>query len=695
MQGRWQTWRSRLVPDPGLPLEQQFFQTLCFLGGFVALFVVLPMNAWQNLSPWVDRVVFLFGLASLALGWAARKGHYLKATMCLTITACLDLVWFANAGSQGSIGLYFFPEALFLVLFLGGRKRTLGLVLLLVNITGLHLAEFYHPHWVQPFQSPTDRMIDLFTGYLVSLLLCVLMLGVVLAGFNRERQRLEASERLYRDLLERQGEGFSVLDEEDRFVLANPVAERIFGVEPAGLLGRSLVDFLSEEQRGWMQQEPPHRAGADPHTYELEILRPEGGSRTLLVTVTGTSGPLGEEEQAICVFRDITERKEAEKIERMLVQEKQQSQKMESLGLLAGGVAHDFNNMLGGILGYADLLLGSEADPVRLRYLRAIKGAASRSAELTQKLLAFGRRGKNLAEAVDLGLVLRECLDMVRPSMSHDLEVHLELAEGVPTVDGDPSQIHQVFMNLLINAVEARPERGILQVSLGVLEAFPGAPPGLALPPGRYVEARVADTGIGMAPEVQQRVFEPFFTTKNREGRSGTGLGLATAHGIVQVHGGAITVQSARGKGTTFRVLFPAGALAPAAPPPQEGGGRGAGLVLLIEDEEVLRELGVSALESMGYEVATAADGQEGVEAFERLHHRLCAVLLDLKMPRRGGRETFLELRGIDARVPVLICTGYGENEEVQSLLSLGAAGMLAKPYQIATLAAKLRQVMG
>lgn len=261
-------------------------------------------------------------------------------------------------------------------------------------------------------------------------------------------------------------------------------------------------------------------------------------------------------------------------------------------------------------------------------------------------------------------------------------------------VDGDPSQIHQVLVNLCINAMEAMPERGTLTLSSAVREVSDATHPGLPIAAGTYVELVVADTGVGMTHEIQQRIFEPFFTTKNSSAMSGTGLGLSTAYGIIRSHGGAISVSSAKGKGSTFRLFLPVGRVTPVPREPIPGSSLGEGLVLLVEDEQMLRELGASALGSLGYEVATAADGQEAVEVFSRLHERLCAVVLDLKMPRMGGREAFIELRRINPSVPVIICTGYGENEEVQELMTLGARGMLAKPYQIAVLAAKLRSVL-
>lgn len=688
----WNALQARVKSDPALPLEKQLFQGICLLGGVLNLVVVLPVNIFQtSLSPWVNWAVLGLGLQLIALSWAARRGWYLRKTTFISIILWLDLVWFPNAGSQGSIGLYFFPVAFFLVLFFRGAFRSLGFIFLVANIITLLVWEMLSPNLAHAF-NPLERLIDLSTGYLLSMLICVLMLWVVLEGFNREKRRLADSERLYRELLERQGEGFALVDANERFLFANPLAEQIFGVPHGGLVGHSLLDFLGPEGQHKVLEETKLRAQQIHSTYEVPIQRADGESR--LLRVTATPGRLSPDEplNIIGVFRDITEETQAERTKQLLEQEKHQAQKMDSLGSLAGGVAHDFNNMLGGIMGYADLLLAGEADPKRQKYLLAITAAASRSAELTRKLLAFGRRGKNLVVSLDLREAVAECLDMLRPSMSPDLEVIVTMA-GCPSVDGDPTQIHQVLVNLCINAMEAMPGGGVLTIAASVRELPAASDSGLPLPAGSYVELSVSDTGVGMAEEIQPRIFEPFFTTKESSGMSGTGLGLATAFGIIQTHRGAITVDSVRGKGSIFRLFLPVGqllALEAEAPAPATGG---QGLVLLVEDEPILQDLGRSILESMGYEVTTAGDGLEAVEAFRRHHSRLCAVLLDLKMPRMAGREAYAEIRMIDPKVPVIVCTGFGENEEVQELLTLGAAGMLAKPYRIGDLAAKLRQV--
>ena len=409
--------------------------------------------------------------------------------------------------------------------------------------------------------------------------------------------------------------------------------------------------------------------------------------------VWGRVTTIGGVPHLLTVLRDISDWKRAQAERERMQEQIQHAQRLDSLGSLAGGVAHDFNNMLGGIMGYAELLLANEQDSVKLGRLRAIIRAASRSGELTRKLLAFGRKGRDLVEPVNLALVAKECLALLRPTMPADLRVEVHM-DDCSSVDADPGQMHQVVLNLCINALEAMSGPGTLTLRSGLRILEEARSQDLLLPTGTYVELEVADTGAGMTDSVRQRIFEPFFTTKTEAGKVGTGLGLSTVYGIVHSHRGTVEVESQLGVGTCFRVLLPQGSLASAVPdrkPSTRGAGKGE--VLLVEDEQLLREAATSALESLGYVVHGAADGAAGVALFRRQHSTLLAVLLDLKMPVMGGREAFEAMHGFDPEVPVLVCTGYGENEEVQALRTLGAVGMLSKPYRMADLAEALSKL--
>jgi CheY-like chemotaxis protein len=267
-------------------------------------------------------------------------------------------------------------------------------------------------------------------------------------------------------------------------------------------------------------------------------------------------------------------------------------------------------------------------------------------------------------------------------------------AAATRTVDGDPSQINQALVNLVVNASEAMPGGGMLTVRTADADLDEPTAKALDLPPGSYLRLEVCDTGVGMSAEVRSHLFEPFFTTKARKDQPGTGLGLPTVYGVVQVHRGALRVESAPGRGTTFALFLPQGSLAPGAAPLTPSGGRSSGgLVLVVDDEATVREFSSRALSTLGWRAVTASDGEEGVRAFGEHHRALAGVLLDLKMPGMSGSAAFREMRRLDPAVPILICSGFADNEEVQALVAEGAQGLLEKPFQLRDLARQLERI--
>jgi signal transduction histidine kinase/CheY-like chemotaxis protein len=384
------------------------------------------------------------------------------------------------------------------------------------------------------------------------------------------------------------------------------------------------------------------------------------------------------------------ERVHAEEERLVLERKLLETQKLESLGLLAGGVAHDFNNLLTAILGNASLALDfTKEDSPCFQHLRNIETASERAAELANQMLAYSGRGKIVANTIQINQLIEEMGQLLAASIPKKVSVHLRLGSSIPTIDGDPTQIRQVLMNLLINASEAIGEAsGTVSISTGVEEAAAGTIDvghlGQTLRAGTYAKIEIRDDGCGMGMETQNKIFDPFFTTKF----TGRGLGLAAVHGIVRGHGGSIHVKSQPGEGTVFSILLPAPLhLAEAvasrtiAEPAQ-----GDGTILVVDDEEDVRDLVQTVLERAGYHVLTACDGIEGLDVFRAHCHLISAVLLDLSMPNMNGEETFKGLHRIRPDVPVILSSGFSESDIDGRFADKHPAGFIQKPYRPQTL---------
>ncbi len=395
------------------------------------------------------------------------------------------------------------------------------------------------------------------------------------------------------------------------------------------------------------------------------------------------------------VALDVTERKRAEKAlqqsEAMLREREEQlrqSQKMEAIGTLAGGVAHDFNNILTGILGYATLLKRGAAPGDRVhKAAEVIEKAAERGASLTRQLLGFARRGKNQTVAVDLGESLREVMALLGRTVDKSIRIELPPPPAPLFTCGDPAQIQQVILNLAVNARDAMPEGGTLTLAADPVVLDGGC---------ACVRLSVRDTGCGIPEEHLPRIFEPFFTTKERG--KGTGMGLAMVYGIVQNHGGSVQVSSRPGEGTLVQVDLPR-IPAPLLPAEREAEvcvpeARGTGCILVVDDEEVVRQGTAAFLEELGYRVAMAEDGRAALAHYTAHGRGIDLVLLDLVMPGMGGRECFRALKALDPGVRAVLCSGYGFNIAAQELLDEGMLEFLPKPYALPDLGATVARVL-
>jgi signal transduction histidine kinase len=378
-----------------------------------------------------------------------------------------------------------------------------------------------------------------------------------------------------------------------------------------------------------------------------------------------------------------------------------QSQKMESIGILAGGVAHDFNNLLTGVLGNASLALDylPESSPVR-RPIQDVVEASERAAHLTRQLLAYAGKGRFVVEEIDLSQQIRQIAALIHTSIPNAVQVQLNLADNLPCIEADASQLQQVVMNLIINGAEAIAEgqTGTVIVTTGVQEAsekylrsMEFDPP---MDPGRYVFMEVIDSGVGMDAEMQAHIFDPFFTTKF----AGRGLGLAAVLGIIRGHAGALKIYSTPGRGTTFRVLFPVSKnrdqVTKAEAVDDAHALNGGGTVLVIDDEALVRNVAKAALERSGYAVQVCADGRAGIEAFRTTAAGVSVVLLDMSMPNMSGEETYKRLMEIKSDVKVVLSSGYSEKEAVSRFAGKGLAGFIQKPYSSARLAEVIDSVL-
>ncbi|NUO50903.1 MAG: response regulator [Polyangiaceae bacterium] len=469
-----------------------------------------------------------------------------------------------------------------------------------------------------------------------------------------------------------------------------------FGYLREEVLGRRSTEFLTEESaRRAVEDVLPKffREGrCDEVPYEMVCKSGEIVNVRLSATVERDAE--GTIVRSCAVIADVTEElrlaQEAERA-RKLEKDMLQAQKMESLGLLAGGVAHDFNNLLVAIIGNADLALAalSPTSPAT-EMLHDISTASRHAADLCRQLLAYSGKGRFVVGRLDLSQSVREILQILEVSVGKGTLLRTDFSPRPTTIEGDIAQIRQVIMNLVSNAAESLGgKRGIVTVATGHSHLDAVTIAQSLVPdakPGAYAWVEVSDTGVGMSAETQQRIFEPFFSTKG----TGRGLGLAAVLGIVRGHQGTVRLYSEPGRGTSFKTFFPSLEGFAHASVPEERIVGGQGSVLVVDDQEFVRRTVRRALEEAGYEVATATDGDEAVLIFSTRPTSFKCVLLDVTMPGKGGVDTLRALRDLDATVPIVLTSGYNEQDALQDLVGRRVAGFLQKPFSLGDLLAAI-----
>jgi PAS domain S-box-containing protein len=514
------------------------------------------------------------------------------------------------------------------------------------------------------------------------------VLGIVDDVTERRRSEkiLAESEEKYRHLVDHMRDGIAILqDGLLRFV--NPRVVRTLGHNVEELVDTAFDAYLPLEERARLLDVYQRCLAGEviPSPVEAVVKGKDGQDAHVelsLVPITYRGRPA-----VLLSGRDVTDRVRAEQERRSLEAQLQQSQKMEAIGTLAGGVAHDMNNVLAAIMGLASVM-ESEIEPGSplLKDVAGIIEACKRGRELTLNLLGYARKGRYRKERISLNRSAEEIMALLGRTISRKIILNSRLDENLPAIEGDSSQINHALMNICINATEAIGDEGVLTIETGVVWVDEsGQDSNLGLRPGRYVRLQVNDTGTGMSPETLARCCEPFFTTKPA-GR-GTGLGLSMAYGTVVNHGGALTLDSKVGRGTKVTILLPEAEGATSKPevlPRKEPRMvSSAHTILLVDDEEMVRSAGKRLLEKLGYSVLLAANGRQALDMYLEKKADVSLVILDLVMPIMDGVETFYKLRHMDPEVKILVSSGYGEKDKDYGLLATEAAGFIQKPFDL------------
>ncbi|MGD8367751.1 MAG: PAS domain S-box protein, partial [Desulfobacterales bacterium] len=514
---------------------------------------------------------------------------------------------------------------------------------------------------------------------------------------KRAEEALQESEERLRLQIERMPIALILWDRDFRVMTWNPAAESIFGYSSREAMGRHPYGMIvAEKVQTTVDDVWARLLEGDSTAHSINENTTKDG-RSIICSWTNT--PLKSQDGSIIgvlsMVQDITERKRAEDERQSLQAKLIQAQKMESIGTLAGGIAHNFNNILMGVQGRTSLMmLGKGPSHPDFEHLKGIEEYVQDAVELTRELLGFARGGKYEVIPTDLNALIRHENRMFG-STKREIRIHGKYDEDLWTVEVDRGQIQQVLLNLFVNAWQAMPEGGDLYIQTEnvTLDATCSRP--FAVTPGRYVKVSVTDTGVGMDAATREKIFDPFFTTKDMA--EGSGLGLASVYGIVKNHGGFIDVGGEKGAGTTFSIYLPASERPAGKEDPRPKSlqiEHGKETVLLVDDERMILEVGQAMLEKLGYRVLIADSGRAAIDLYEKHREAVDLVILDMIMPGMGGGETFDRMRALGGDAPILLSSGYSITGQAKDILERGCSGFIQKPFSIKALSQKVREVL-
>jgi PAS domain S-box-containing protein len=632
-------------------------------------------------APWVGAAGIVIALASY---FVARGGFEIAAAVItLTfITLATGVLAWSGDGIHDVI-IVAFSAIIIIANLIGHRVATAFTVLAVIAPIGVALSQQLTGA-AHVFGG--DEVPELFV-LIVTLALIAISTRMLTGDLSRSLSRARESEGRYRGIFAGIQDTYYEIDDKGTILEISPSGEQLLKERRENLIGRSFEAYYVDpvDHTGMIAA---LRSRGRVENHESVLADTEGNEHLVLISASRLEG---DDERFVGSIRDITTRRELE--ERL-----SQAQKMESIGTLAGGIAHDFNNLLTVINGHSELALmklqaaRQDVEPD----MEAVRAAGIRAAELTAQLLTFSRRQVVQPEILDLNVIVGNLQRVIKPLLGEDITIDFDLAGDLPPILADSGQIEQVFINLLANARDAINQAPAdkhsrrIGVTTSLFEGVPACVTGEIVPAARgYISLSVSDTGAGMDPEVRRRIFEPFFTTKEQ----GTGLGMATVYGIARQNNACIEIESREGEGSTITVYWPVSEGVILAPALHDGEiPRGFGSILVVEDEEAVRQVASEALSANGYTVTEADNGQQALQLLDKQQFNL--IITDIVMPVMGGQDLADEVRKKNPSAKILFVSGYSEDRIGNSRDSAPDAPLLRKPYTIGSLLMTVRSML-
>jgi len=659
--------------DSGKGLQLQLLRRCLIVGmAFVAGFSVINLSLGFYALGWIEMGMLM--TLSLAVWWSYRGAPLVWLRVIITLHAGFLFFFMFFHGGSSALGYVWVLGFPFVVAFMFGSRAGLGWSF----IYAAALVLCWLAGWADGGRLDFQWRDVAYLGvvYLAFSMLAFLTTMLREKGerlaqesqlqFKREAEALAESESRYKVLLDSSPNAIGV-SRHGKWVYMNPAALTLFAAENMEeILDTIVLDYIHPDYHAMAIE---HMRMQEKENITLSVVEEKLVRRSgeVFTAEVQTRPVIFEGEPAFLTgCTDISARKRYEQEKLALQNQLEHAQRLESLGVLAGGIAHDYNNLLAAILGNAELArMEVDESEQGVRYFENIEEACDQASKLSKQMLMYAGKGSYLLEVLNVNSMVRSMSRLIRASVSSQINLRVKFDSSLPCIEGDGSQIRQVILNFIINGAEAiGGESGEIKLTTKTVWAkrnfLDKLYNGTNLPEGEYVMIEVKDTGCGMDKELQSKIFDPFFTTKD----TGTGLGLSTVLGIVRGHKGAVELISEPGQGTTFAILIPATDKPPATKIVTTGeieGWQGEGTILIVDDDVSVREVAKAIVKKFHFDVLTANDGREGVNVFRKHHEKIIAVLLDMTMPQLGGIDAMREIREIEPSVPIILVSGYSQ----------------------------------